>query len=94
MGGIKNLATPGVPSYLQIAAMKANIAYWRSCLRDAECELEAAATRTAINAAASRVMLAKMKLKQLQPHLEPPPRHLRAPPAAASLSPMPFRRLT
>jgi hypothetical protein len=66
MGGIKNLATPGVPSYLQIAAMKANIAYWRSCLRDAERELEAAATRAAMNAAASKVMLAKMKLNQLR----------------------------
>jgi hypothetical protein len=46
--------------------MKANIAYWRSCLRDAERELEAAATRAAMNAAASKVMLAKVKLKQLR----------------------------
>jgi hypothetical protein len=46
--------------------MKANIAYWRSCLRDAERELEGAATRAAMNAAASKVMLAKVKLKQLQ----------------------------
>jgi hypothetical protein len=46
--------------------MKANIAYWRLCLRDGERELEAAATRAAMNAAASKVMLAKVKLKQLR----------------------------
>jgi hypothetical protein len=46
--------------------MKANIAYWRSCLREAERELEAAATRAAMNAAASKVILARIKLKQLR----------------------------
>jgi hypothetical protein len=56
--------------------MKANIAYWRSCLQDAERELETAMTRAAMNAAASEVMLAKMKLKQLQ-----------APPRSATTAP-------
>jgi hypothetical protein len=35
-------------------------------LRDAERVLEAAATRAAMNTAASKVMLAEVKLKQLQ----------------------------
>jgi hypothetical protein len=42
-------------------AMKANLAYWRSVLRQAEQELEAASTR-----AASKLMAAKAKLKSLQ----------------------------
>jgi hypothetical protein len=46
--------------------MKANLAYWRSVLRQAEAALDAAATRSAVNAAASQLMLAKVQLKRLQ----------------------------
>jgi hypothetical protein len=45
--------------------MKANLAYWRSVLRQAEAALDAAATRSAVNAAASQLMLAKVELKRL-----------------------------
>jgi hypothetical protein len=46
--------------------MKANLAYWRSVARQAEAALDAAATRSAVNAAASQLMLAKVQLKRLQ----------------------------
>jgi hypothetical protein len=46
--------------------MEANLAYWRSVLRQAEAALDAAATCSAVNAAASQLMLARAKLKQLQ----------------------------
>ena len=46
--------------------MKANLAYWRSFLRQAEAALDAATTRSAVNAAASQLMLAKAKLRQLK----------------------------
>jgi len=46
--------------------MKANLAYWRSVFRQAEAALDAAATRSAVNAAASQLMLAKAKLQQLE----------------------------
>jgi hypothetical protein len=36
--------------------MKVNLTYWRSILREAELELEAAATREALNRAAARLM--------------------------------------
>jgi hypothetical protein len=47
-------------------AMRANVRYWESLLREAERELEAATTRAAINAAGKKLMDAKAKLKQLQ----------------------------
>ena len=40
--------------------------YWTQALRKAEQELEAATTRTAVNAAVKRVMLAKAELKRLE----------------------------
>lgn len=40
--------------------------YWTAALRKAEQELDAAATRTAINAAAKKLQLAKAELKRLQ----------------------------
>ena len=40
--------------------------YWTSILREAERELEAATTRTAMNAAGKKLMEAKAKLKRLQ----------------------------
>jgi hypothetical protein len=43
-----------------------DLAYWITKLRDAEAELESARTRTAINAAAKRVMRAKAELKRLE----------------------------
>jgi hypothetical protein len=46
--------------------MKENLAYWRSVLRQAEAALDAAATCSAVNAAASQLMLAKVQLKRLQ----------------------------
>jgi hypothetical protein len=45
--------------------MKANLAYWRSVLRQAEAALDAAATRSAVNAAASQLMLAQVQVKRL-----------------------------
>jgi hypothetical protein len=48
------------------AAMKENIRYWTSILREAERELEAATTRAAMSAAGAKLMQAKAKLKQLQ----------------------------
>jgi hypothetical protein len=44
--------------------MKASLAYWRSVLRDAEHELEAAKTLAAISAAGKKLMEAKAKLKR------------------------------
>jgi hypothetical protein len=40
--------------------------YWTAALRNAEQELEAATTRTALNAAAKRVMRVKAELKLLR----------------------------
>jgi hypothetical protein len=41
-------------------------AYWTRKLQEAEAELDAATTRTALNAAAKLVMLAKAELKALE----------------------------
>ena len=43
-----------------------DLAYWTKKLQAAEQELDAATTRTAINGAAKRVMLAKRELKRLE----------------------------
>jgi hypothetical protein len=40
--------------------------YWRAKLREAEAELEAGSTLTAVNAAAKRLMLARRELKLLE----------------------------
>jgi hypothetical protein len=46
--------------------MQANLRYWASVLREAEAALDAATTLSAVNAAASQLMLAKAKLRQLK----------------------------
>ena len=47
--------------------MKTNTRHWQSVLRgEAERELDAATTRTALHTAAKRLMRAKAELKQLQ----------------------------
>jgi hypothetical protein len=45
--------------YLPITAMKANLRYWTSVLREAERELQAATTRAAMNAAGKKLMKPK-----------------------------------
>jgi hypothetical protein len=65
-GEVKMLAAAAVGSYLTIATMKANLRYWTSVLREAERELDAAKTITAMRAAASKLMTAKVKVKRLQ----------------------------
>jgi hypothetical protein len=49
-----------------IAGMN-DFAYWTTKLQEAERELEAATRRSAVNAAARRLMLAKAGLKRLEP---------------------------
>jgi hypothetical protein len=46
--------------------MKVNLTYWRSILREAELELEAAATREALNRAAAKLMDAKVQLARMK----------------------------
>jgi hypothetical protein len=58
-------AVPGY-RYLPATTMKANLRYWRAVLLEAERELEAAKTRTALDEAASKLMGARVKLKRLQ----------------------------
>jgi hypothetical protein len=48
------------------APMTNNVKYWTSVLHEAERELEAATTRAAMNAAAAKLMQAKVKLRRLQ----------------------------
>jgi hypothetical protein len=43
-----------------------DLAYWTKKLQEAKRELEAAKTRTAVNAAAKRVQMAKAELKRLE----------------------------
>ena len=43
-----------------------DLKFWRKALREAERELDAATTRTAVNAATKKVMRAKAELKQLE----------------------------
>jgi hypothetical protein len=43
-----------------------DLKFWQKVLREAEGELEAAAGRTTINAAAKKLMRAKAELKRLQ----------------------------
>jgi hypothetical protein len=50
-----------------------DLAYWTKRLREAEQELDAATTRTAVNAAASRLMRVKAELKRLGSITGPPP---------------------
>jgi hypothetical protein len=40
--------------------------FWKKALREAERELDAAPTRTALNAAAKKLMRAKAELKRLE----------------------------
>jgi hypothetical protein len=43
-----------------------DLEFWTKKLREAEAELEAATTRSAVNAAAKRLMLAKEQLARLE----------------------------
>jgi hypothetical protein len=43
-----------------------DVQYWTKALKDAEAELEAARTRTAVNAAAKKLQRAKAELKALE----------------------------
>jgi hypothetical protein len=45
---------------------KLNRDYWLKALRETEQELDAARTRTELNTAAKRLMLAKTELKRLE----------------------------
>ena len=51
-------------SHAYIAAM--DLKFWKKALREAERELDAATTRTALDAAAKTLMRAKAELKRLQ----------------------------
>jgi hypothetical protein len=46
--------------------MKTDIRHWQSVLREAEREVDAATTRTALHAAAKKFVRAKAELKRLQ----------------------------
>jgi hypothetical protein len=57
--------------HLRIASVRAYIAamdlkFWQKALREAERELDAATTRTALDAAAKKLMRAKAELKRAQ----------------------------
>jgi hypothetical protein len=43
-----------------------DLKFWQEALREAERELDAATTRTALDAAAKKLMRAKAELKRLQ----------------------------
>ena len=53
-----------LPTRAYIAAM--DLKFWQKVLREAERELDAATTRTALDAAAKKLMRAKAELKRLQ----------------------------
>jgi hypothetical protein len=53
-------------AYLPIAKHEDRLRYWRSILREAERELEAATGRTTLHSAARKLMRTKAELKQLQ----------------------------
>jgi hypothetical protein len=59
--------------------------FWKRALKEAERELDAARTRTALNAAAKKLMLAKQQLKRLQMKGRPPDRRHGGALARASL---------
>jgi hypothetical protein len=48
-----------------------DLKFWKKALREAERELDAATTRTALDAAAKRLMRAKAELKRLQVKVSP-----------------------
>ena len=59
------------PGHLRFARDRAYIAgmdlrYWQTALREAEAELDAARTRTELNAAAKKFQRAKAALKELE----------------------------
>ena len=47
------------------------ITYWQKALREAERELDAARTHTALNAAAEKLMCAKEAMKRLEAEVAP-----------------------
>jgi len=60
------LSVGGAPSYIPGAMKFDDLAYWTEFARKAEAELKAATGRTALNAAAKKVMMAKRELKKLK----------------------------
>jgi hypothetical protein len=50
-----------------------DLKFWKKALREAERELDAATTRTALDAAAKKFMRAKAELKRLQVETQPNP---------------------
>jgi hypothetical protein len=50
-----------------------DLKFWKKALREAERELDAATTRTALDAAAKKLMRAKAGLKRLQTETQPNP---------------------
>ena len=66
------------PRHLRFASVHAYIAamdlkFWKKALREAERELDAATTRTALDAAAKKLTRAKTGLKRLQVETQPNP---------------------
>jgi hypothetical protein len=64
--------------HLQFASTRAYIAamdlkFWTQKLKEAERELDAAKRRTALDAAATKLMRAKAELKRLQAETQPSP---------------------
>jgi len=60
------LPAGGANRYLQPVTKKSDLAYWTEFARKADAELKAATGRTALNAAAKKVMMAKRELKKLE----------------------------
>ena len=58
-----NKKTPNPGPYYMLGI---DVKFWRKALRNAEQELDAATTRTALDAAAKKLMRAKAELKRLQ----------------------------
>lgn len=75
IGHLADLAQARTWSYPRRRAkkMKIDLGYWQSVLREAERELQAATTRTTLNAAAKKLMRAKAELKRLQVETQPNP---------------------
>jgi hypothetical protein len=59
-----------VPSRISTSRPWNDRDYWQKQLREAEAELDAAKTRTALNAAAKRLQLARAELKRLEAKAE------------------------
>jgi hypothetical protein len=62
-------ARDGLVAGAYIAAM--DLKFWKKVLREAERELDAATTRTALDAVAKKLMRAKAEVKRLQAEVSP-----------------------